>query len=132
MKYGRHPINFARIIDATEGKLERRAIESVKKALQKEVSKLRELETNGPSQSDLSWYLDKGEKVRKIIRLIDVLKKRQNHVAYVCYCVIDEFYPDLKQRLQKEIGEYSPPSTFRLLCRYYPIRRWIEEQLKKL
>jgi len=132
VKYSPYPINLTTIIKATEGKLEEKSIEIIKKALRKEVTNLREREKYGPSQSDILWYLDEGKKVEKIIQLIQDLKKKHNHDAYVYYCVIDEFYPDLKQKLEREVEKYNPPNTFRLRCRYYPVRKWMEEQVGKL
>jgi len=129
IKYGPLAWNYFPILYAITGKSTKEDRENVKIALQKKIKSLDALEKLGPSARALTYYL---KNVDKIIQLIKNFKEKENESVYAYLCVIDEVHPNLEQVLEKEIEKYNPPKEFRLLFQYYPVRRWMEEQLKKL
>jgi len=129
IKYGPFTWNFFPILYAIAGKLTEEARENVKIALQKEIKRLDTWEKLGPSEAVLTYYL---KNVDKIIRLIKNFKEKENESVYAYLCVIDEIYPNLGQILEKEIEKYNPPTEFKLLFQHFPVRSWMQEQLKKL
>ena len=129
IKYYPFQWNLIPIMEAVEGKVSEETKERIKIDLQREISRFEPWEKYGPTQSDLKYFLGN---VDKIIQVVRSFEEQENELVHAYLCVIDEIYPNLKQRLENEIEKYNPPNQFKLLVEHYPIRRWMEEQLKKL
>ena len=128
MKYYPFQLNLIRIMEAVEGRLSQKTKENVKRALKKDISRLKRWEKYGPTRSNLGYFLKNIDKIVQIVKSFE----QQNEVIYAYLCVINEIFPDLEQRLEKELEKYNPPNQFRLRVQYYPLRRWMEKQLKRL
>jgi len=128
IKYGPFIWNFFPILYAIAGKSKEEDRKNVKIDLQREIKRLHAWEKLGPSEAVLTYHL---KNIDKIIQLIKNFKEKVNESVDAYLCVINEIYPNLGQMLEKEIEKYNPPTEFKLLFHHYPVRSWMEEQLKK-
>lgn len=128
MKYDPYQWNLVPIIEAIEGR-PTYEIKDVKDAVQSAIGRLETLQRKGPTRTELDYFL---RNVSKTVQIAKDFREKKNESLYIYLCVIDEIYPDLRQRLEMETQKYNPPNQFKLRVKYYPMKKWMMEQLERL
>jgi len=125
---------FGPIIEALLAKEENREkeyifITSVKNALEKDIKYLKICQEYGPLERELKAYT---KNMDKLIGILNDFKSIEEEVVAGYLCVLDEVYPDIEERLKREIEKYNPPEQIKLIVKHYPTIELLEEALTKL
>lgn len=119
---------FASLYEASEKKVSEEKIETSKSVLKKAIFNLEKREKYGPTKSDIQLFLSHVPELIKIIRAYE----EKDMIVAGRQCIIQEFYPNLGEILESEIQKYNPPEQFKVLVKYFPIRKLGERILEKL
>jgi hypothetical protein len=92
------------------------------------VRSVRAYQKKGPSKQGLESIL---KNIDKLIQLVKDFKNKMGEAVAGYLCVIDEVYPDIEDRIMKEIVKYDPPEHFNVLAMYYPAVDTLEEIREK-
>ena len=122
---------------ALERKLSKKAVEELKKALEKDIDYFHRIREEGPTQQDIEKaYFGKDKrgitKVEKLIGIINDIQEKEQETVAGYLCVIDEFYPNIEEILQKAIKKYNPPSQFKILAKYSGVYESLVKTLENL
>lgn len=87
------------------------------KMLKSTVNRIKQWRKYGPSESKVkNVYL---KNVDKLIKILSDFKDKEGKVVTGYFCVLDEIYPDIEERLKKEVEKYNPPDQFNLRVRHF-------------
>lgn len=117
---------------------QKKFVEETKRVLKSDIEHLLGLREYGPSKDEFEKaYLGRERsgqttKVEKLITILRDFEEKEGIVVSGYLCIIDELYPDLEERLNKEIDKFNPPDQFKLLFEHIDIKESLEENLKKL
>jgi hypothetical protein len=113
--------SFNVVFEALQRKMKKEASEFVSeitKALEKSIRKIKSFQKASPSEQELKYaYL---RNVDKIIQIIKDFENKEGETIAGYLCIIDEFYPNIEDKIKEEIEKYNPPRQFKLLVKYYP------------
>jgi hypothetical protein len=140
VKFSPFFIGFRPILEALEAKEKgkrKNYVEIVKRALKEDINKLKMKQEYGPSEEILEKeFLGRRRKDRptQVEKLIKVLKNFEKEGISVSgfWCVIDENYLNLEERLKREINRLNPPRQFELLYQPIDIKSVLEKNLRHL
>jgi len=113
-------------------------IEAVKGDLGRSIDDLRRTRQEIPSQRDIEktyFGLDKRGRTTNVEKLIGILNDfamKEGQVVTGYLCVIDEYYPNIKDVLQKAIKKYNPPDQFKILAEHIPVYEDLKKILEEL
>lgn len=129
--------SYVPIYLALEKKLDKEAVEEVKKALKRTINFLQRVRQEDPSPQDIEktyFGVDKRgrTKVEKLIGMLNDFERKEGNVVSGYLCVIDEIYPNIEEILQKAVKEYNPPSQFRILAQHFTVYEDLKKTLEKL
>jgi len=132
IKFAPVPYGFGPIEKALEFKKEKKEtkyVSWIKNELEKTVNNLKSCQESGPPEGELREYT---KNVDKLIGILKGFKSEEEEVVAGYLCVLDEYYPDIEERLKREIEKYNPPGQFKLMVEYHPMREELENALTKL
>jgi hypothetical protein len=117
--------------------LPKETIDELKRALKRSIGYLQRMREVEPTQKDIEKIylgLDKQNRteVDKLIRIINDFEKREQEIVTAYLCVIDEFYPNIKEILQKAIKKYNPPARMKILTAHFNVYDSLKKTLEEL